>query len=398
MMRGSLYELGGKGTGKWRLRVFTGRENGKPRFVSRNFEGTPEEAETERRKLVADVQRGQKKKHAGSVGELLDEWIEDIEPTRSAYTLREHRRSIEKTIKPSLGSVRLDRLTAKHLDDFYRVLLRRGLSPASVRRHHSILSAALRRAVKWDWLTSNPADRATPPGLTRSRVTAPDVHDVQVLVAAAEAKDTVLAAAIALAAITGARRGELCALRWSDVDWNRRTLTIDRSLTVINQTAAEGDTKTHQRRDIAIDEALASFLSRRHAQQHQYAHDVGVTLCPDPFILSRASDGSTPCLPDGITSAYAALAKKAQVGGHFHELRHFAATTAIASGVDVKTVSSRLGHADASVTLRVYAHALEARDRELATVLGTAVLGTMDHGVEPGNAHAPTAAELERTG
>jgi integrase len=93
----------------------------------------------------------------------------------------------------------------------------------------------------------------------------------------------------------------------------------------------------------------------------------------DPFILSPPADGAHPYAPDTLTDYYKRAAKRLGIRAHSHELRHFAATTAIASGADVRTVADRLGHADASVTLRVYAHALEARDRDLAGVLGAAV-------------------------
>jgi integrase len=309
--------------------------------------------------------------------------------------MREHRRSVERNILPAIGSVRLDRLSPRHLDDLYRSLLERGLSPASVRRNHAILSAALRRAVKWEWLASNPAERASPPGVRRRTVTAPSTEAVHALVAAAQDEDPVLAAAIVLAAVTGARRGELCALRWSDVNWTTRTLTIARSLTVIRRNATEAPTKPHQRRDIAIDDSLGAFITRRQAEQRAYAGTVGVPLVNDPYLLSRAADGLTPCLPNGLTHAYSRIAAKLGPGGHFHQLRHYAATTSIASGSDVRTVAGRLGHADPSTTLRIYAHAVEARDRELAGLLGTAVLGSMDRLTQADGAHPPTPTESE---
>jgi len=392
-MKGSLQELG---EGRWRLRVFAGREAGKVRQVSRNFRGTKRQAESTLAKLVADVERQQiTTAKVGTLGELIDHWIDDVAPHRSAYTVREYRRITAKAIKPALGGTRIDKLTGRHLDDFYRKLHQAGLSSSSVHQHHSVIHASLGRAVKWGLLPSNPADRATPPRPARSTASAPRVEDVQRLVVEAEKTDTVLAIAIGLAAITGARRGELCAIRWSDVNWHRRTLTIARSLTVVDKIVTAGPTKTHQRRDIAIDDALGTFLARRRVEQERYAETVGVQLVQDPFVLSRSADGSEPCLPDGLTHQYQRLADGLGLASHFHELRHFAATTAIAGGVDVRTVAGRLGHADASVTLRVYAHALEARDRELAGMLGRAVLGPMDRGLELDEAHSPSPTELE---
>lgn len=396
-MRGSLTEWGGPGSGKWKLRVYAGRDSrNRPSYLSRNFTGSRRQAESALSKLVADVERRQATtNHGGSVGDLLTRWLDDIEPTRSPGTMREHRRSVERNILPAIGSVRLDRLTARHLDDLYRSLLARGLSLGSVRRHHAILSAALRRAVKWDWLPSSPADRASPPGITRPAVRAPSTEAVQHLVATAREEDPVLATAVVLAAVTGARRGELCAVRWCDIDWKRRTLRIARSLTVIRREACEGPTKTHQRRDVAIDDALSAFIVGRQAEQQAYADIVGVDLVTDPYLLSRSADGAMPCRPDGLTSAYSRLAAKLGLGGHFHQLRHYAATTSIAAGADVRTVAGRLGHADPSTTLRIYAHAVEARDRELAGMLGTAVLGPTDRVSQADGAHPPTTTESE---
>jgi integrase len=120
-----------------------------------------------------------------------------------------------------------------------------------------------------------------------------------------------------------------------------------------------------------------------------------VRLVKDPYLLSRSSDGATPGLPSGITHAYSRLAAKTGVGGHFHELRHSAATASIASGADVRTVG-RLGHADPSTTLRTYAHAIEARDRELAGMVGTAVLGLMNGPGQSDRARSPTT-DAERS-
>jgi integrase len=230
-----------RGNDKWRVRVFAGREGGKVRWVSRTIDGTKRQAQVALAKLVTEVEAGQAtRSHPTSVAEQLDRWLTDIAPARSAYTVREHRRCIEHDIKPALGSVRLDKLTARQLDDFYHDLLARGLSPSSVRRFHSVLHAALDRSVMWGMIVSNPADRATPTGLTPRTVSAPTVTDVQRLVAAAEESSPILSMAIVLAAVTGGRRGELCALRWSDVNCERRILTIARSLTALDGLATEG--------------------------------------------------------------------------------------------------------------------------------------------------------------
>jgi Phage integrase, N-terminal SAM-like domain len=125
-MSGSLREWGEVNSGKWRLRPSAGFDDqGKRLIVSRNFVGTRRQAETALASWSPRSPEKRPRPHAGCVAELLDEWIQSIEADRSKYTVREHRRSIEKTIGPALGSIRLDRLRAKHLDDFYRSLLER---------------------------------------------------------------------------------------------------------------------------------------------------------------------------------------------------------------------------------------------------------------------------------
>jgi len=166
-MKGSLQELGDR---QWRLRVFAGRQNGKVRHVSRNFNGTKRQAQTALAQLVSDVERQQiGTAKVGTLGEMIDRWLNDIGPHRSTYTMQEYRRLVAKTIEPALGKMWVDKITGRDLDGLYLALQQRGLSNSSVHQHHSILHAALGRAVKWGLIPSNPADRATPPSLSFAR-------------------------------------------------------------------------------------------------------------------------------------------------------------------------------------------------------------------------------------
>lgn len=166
-------EIEQRGDEVWRVRVFAGREAGRRRYVSRTVHGGKRTAQREVAKLVVEVEQGQVNAgHPGSVSELLDRWLDDIAPLRSGYTMKEHRRSVDHDIRPAIGTLRVDKLTGRHLDHLYADLLARGLSPASVRRRHAVIHAALDRAVKWGVVAANPADRATPPVDTFDRVVA----------------------------------------------------------------------------------------------------------------------------------------------------------------------------------------------------------------------------------
>lgn len=134
---------------------------------------------------------------------------------------------------------------------------------------------------------------------------------------------------------------------------------------------AEKPTKAHQVRRIGLDELAMEALRRHRAAVEQLARDLTVTVRPGAFMFSRLPVGAEPIRPDVLTKFTIRAAKAAGVGHvHLHQLRHFSATQAIGAGFDPVTVASRLGHADPSITLNFYAHAIDQRDRDVAAALG----------------------------
>jgi integrase len=209
---------------------------------------------------------------------------------------------------------------------------------------------------------------ATAPSVPSSSKEAPTVEQVQALIKKAETEDTDMACLIALGAVTGARRGELCGLRWGDVDDELGTLTIERAYTVVKGERIFKGTKTHGVRRIALGDFGTEALRIQRARLEDRATDAGVEITDDTPILTY--DLVNPISPDTASHYVRAIAAKAGVDIHLHQLRHFAATQMVGSGQDIRTVAGRLGHADASTTLRVYAHALPQRDRDAAESLG----------------------------
>lgn len=370
--------------GVWRLRVYVGRDhNGSPIQKSRTFRGGSRKADDALRQFVTEVEkmdRGTRRSADQTVGSLLDRWLDHLDAT--PYTKRSYRYTIEASLKPALGGIRLHKLQSHEIDAAYRQWRTAGVTPVTIRKRHTILQAALHQAVKWDWLPSSPGDKATPPkgaGRKLSRVMSPE--DVQRLVTACEEADPVLGTAVALAALTGARRGELCALRWMDIDVTmrlgepdpRQYLVIRRSLTALDGKVTAGHTKTHQERRIALDPVAAEVIRRRTAFQEELARWAEVELDTDPWLLSRSADGSKPCLPNGLTHGFRRVADRLGMPWHFHELRHFAATTMLVGGVDARTAASRLGHSTPTLTLGTYAHVVASADENAARVIGRAL-------------------------
>ena len=130
---------------------------------------------------------------------------------------------------------------------------------------------------------------------------------------------------------------------------------VSRASTPVNGRHIETETKTHQARSIALEAVAVEVLGRRWDFQRWHADQVEVALVADPYVLSREPTGKEPLAPHGLSRALARLNQGVGLDYHLHELRHFTATTAIAGGADIRTVAGRLGHADPSVTLRIYA-------------------------------------------
>jgi integrase len=359
----------------WRLRAFTGRDpvSGAPRQVQETFHGTETAARRALADLVTRAGAGKLDRTGATVGQLLDRWLEHIAAKRSISYVVTTRRKVEKRLRPVLGAVKLADLGVDSLDRLYDTWSAEGLSDATVRNLHAILAAACHQAVKWGWLASSPTDLASPPSARSPEMTVPTPAQLAELVKAAEPEDPVLAAGIALAAVTGARRGELCALRWSDIDLKPGIVRIERSLTVANGVATIGPTKTHQARRLALDPLAIKALARHRRFVDKRCKQVGSPLVDDPYVLSYQAHSGTPLNPDTLSHRFKALCERLGYTYHLHQLRHFSVTTLIAAGIDITTVAGRHGHAQATMTLNRYAHALPERDREAAGVLGRAL-------------------------
>ncbi len=298
--------------------------------------------------------------------------MDHVEPDLAYQTVQSYRRLIKNHIEPSLGSIKLRKLDVATLDSFYRAMSKKGLASATVRQAHAVIRSALKQGMKWDWVPINVAEKASPPRLRKATVKSPEPLDVSRLVErAAAGKYPEFAVLIHLAVITGARRGELCGLRWADLDTKRAELLIQRSIfETLEHEIVEKDTKTHQARRIALDEGTLRSLAEHRLAMTARAEFCGVTLDPAAFVFSDHERGIEPWRPDRVTLAFKRLCTELELTGiRFHDLRHFAATNLLSAGVDVRTVSGRLGHANASTTLGTYAHFVGASDRNAATVL-----------------------------
>lgn len=369
------------------------------RLTLQGSAATERAAEKLRTKLLAEADSLRAARTTASLGYLLDRWLPQHEVDESTRTTYES--LIRNHIRPALGQLPLTvlmRRATETLESFYADLRRcrarcdgrprvahvlacdhdchaegcgphvcRPLAASSVRQIHAILSGALTAAVRWGWVPFNPTQAARQPSKPRPRPQPPSPKDAARIVDAATAQDAEWGLYIWLAIVTGARRGELCALRWGQVD-------LDAGAIEISTNYVQGrlkDTKTHQIRKVSIDQPDVDLLRRHRADCDDALAPLGVNIGPTEFVFSAVPDRSTPRDPSSMTRRYKRMVDKLGIDTHLHALRHYSATTLLTAGVDLRTVAGRLGHGDGTTTLRYYAARVDSADQRAAAILSS---------------------------
>ena len=368
-----------KGTNSWQVRVSLGERDpktGRYRYVLRQVHGTKRDAQRAADALAAEVARGGHRQNGRrTVADLLDQWMAHLEGQgRARSTLVRYRSAVNANIKPVLGKVDIAKLEPAQIDAYYSKLLASGLTPLTVRKSHAILSASFAQALRWGWVDRNPVLRASPPSTHGREINPPTLDELGQLLRACAEQHPELASLVYTAATTGARRGELCGLRWSDIDLDTATVTVARSISDAGRMVSVKGTKTHQARRLALDPGTVEVLLAQRERAQARAHAAGTALTPSSYVWSQAVHSCEPYRPDRVSGSFRSLRDRLGLRHiTFHGLRHFSATTLAAQGVNVRTIAGRLGHANPGITLRTYAHFLDAADREAAALLGDAM-------------------------
>ena len=192
------------------------------------------------------------------------------------------------------------------------------------------------------------------------RVHPPNPADVALLIAKATVADPAFGTYLRLAASTGARRSQLLALRWKDIDLDRKRISFTRALVEGFDGLVLAPTKTRRAYQVSLDADTAAMLAD---------HNRARVRSGDSFVFSHEADGTSPWKPNWVTKEFIRLRRNTGIPHcHLHDLRHFMATEMLAAGVAIPIVSARLSHARASTTLNVYAHAVPGGDRAARTL------------------------------
>jgi integrase len=252
----------------------------------------------------------------------------------------------------------------------------RPMKPNTIRGIHSILSGAFAAAQRWDWTDRNPAESAKPPTATRKPIPATPPEDVAKVIAAAGSVTAALGLYLWLVAVTGVRRGELCALQICDIDLDRGRLHIAFNYVVRGGRRVRKDTKTHQERDLAIDPNTCTLI-RNHLDEIRAAlATVGVVLAEDAYLFSNDPVHARPWNPDWATHQVAAAAAAAGTELDIKGLRHYTASQLLAASFGRRNTAARLGHSGGgATTLRFYADPVSEVDRRAAAYLSQLTSG-----------------------
>ena len=363
------------GSGKWMFRYIEGEDPVTGKILRRSITieaKSKTAAQSIVRKMLAELDT-KSVETTKTINYLLDEWMRfQLNRGRSPTTLNGYQSLIDRHISPAIGLLKINDLSAHHLDTLYGKCTQQGRSPLTVRNIHRVISAAMNQAVKWGWLGSNPAFRATLPRVAPLKIDAPSPEQTRQLIAACQERNEVLGAFAFLAAVTGCRRGEIAALRWSSLK-NGLFIIGESAYSVKGGTGTKA-TKSGRERTVHLDPTVLNWLDRWRSRCEQNAKEWGVELTPSAFILSTLPDGSRFVSLDTMSRDVRKVAHQLGMTTiHLHSLRHFAATELLAAGISPRDAAEMLGHADPSLTLRVYAHATTERQRDAAGVLAGVV-------------------------
>ena len=326
---------------------------GKRRRQWVTVKGTKRDAERRLAELLHQLDSGTFVKPSRvTLADYLRRWLADY--AKPSVTPRTHERYVsiaERHLIPALGAIPLPQLRPEHLQRHYTAKLADGLSPRTVKYHHVVLNVALQTALKWGLVARNVADAVDPPRGGRTDMQTWNEYEMGTFLEAAKA--TPYYCLFYLSLYTGARRSELLALRWGDVDFLLGQVHISRGLHHLQDgTYVFLQPKSaRSRRTIALPPSAIGVLREYHALQVS----LGMPMDGDALLFCQV-DGS-PLRPNTVSRTRTILAERCGVKRiRFHDARHNHASLMLKQGIHPKIVQERLGHSTIAVTLDTYSH------------------------------------------
>ena len=388
-----------RGKNSYRLTVSEGFDlNGKPMIHRKTVHGTKKDAEVELAKFVTEVQNGLVIDGKSlKFSEFTEIWKRDYGSKELApSTYKRYCRMLETRLLPYFGHFYISKIKPTDIMKFYDLLekdtqlvrkqgnngakTKKPLSGKTILEHHRLLRAMLHKAVYWQLIVANPAERVQPPKARKPKRRSYDDEQTKILLENLELlsiEDTKYKVAITLTIFTGVRLGELMGLEWQDVDFKNGIISINRSSQYLSDIGVFTKVpKTESSiREIAIPEFIISLLEEYKLWYEEQKSIYG-ELWTDSDRLFVQADGK-PMHPSTISKWFVKYV--GQIGLpviNFHGLRHTNASLLVAQNIDIAVISARLGHAQISTTLDFYVHPLLSHNRKAGYALENLLLPT----------------------
>ncbi|MBE6571940.1 MAG: site-specific integrase [Ruminococcaceae bacterium] len=276
------------------------------------------------------------------------------------------------------GYMKIKNIRAEHLNNFYTALGKegankrtgKGLSAKSIIEHHRFISVVLQQAFKEQLVNTNVAKLATPPKLEKREAECLTIEDIQNIMHAIESESLMWKTLTHMFIATGARRGEILGLKWSDIDFTTNQLHLCNNLLYTKERGIYTNSlKTGESRYVTVAKEVAALLKAWRAEQGRKLLQLGTKNEFQGHVFTQWN--GRPMHPDSVTDYYAKLSKRYEglPKIHPHIFRHTQASILIANGVDVVAVSKRLGHAKVSTTTDIYAHLIKKADERASDTI-----------------------------
>jgi integrase len=363
--QGSIYK---RDDGRWVASVSLGREDGKPKRKY-FYADTRKEAQELLAKAMHEVQQGMPlPAERLTVGAYLDQWLSEVASSKvRRKTLVVYQQLIRLHLKPGLGHKVLVKLTPREVQLFLNKKLNTGLSPQTVKHLHAILRNALNRALKWGLVARNVASLVDAPHVKRYEAAALDPEQARALLRTLQHER--LGALYTVPMAIGLRPGEALGLMWSDIDWERSTLHVTRSLQRIEGKLRIEELKSRSsRRSIKLPEVALTSLKAHRIHQAQERLAAGPHWQNSDLIFTTRQ--GRPLAPCFIARSFKRILNLADLPDtRVYDLRHTCATLLLVQGVHPRVVMEILGHSQISLTMNTYGHVIPQLQQEAASKL-----------------------------
>jgi integrase len=360
--------LARRGQRSWRLKYDLGTDGaGKRQTRYVTLRGTRAEAQAQAVRILATVAEGTHTDPSHeTVAEFVERWLATWANDNTCHaTWTSYSQLLRKHLIARFGKRPLQKLHAADLQAVYSAMAADGLADGTRLHLHRVIHVMLKHATQWGVVARNVAALVDAPRIRAKEMEVLTPAEIGVVLETLRGKDLYAVAAVALA--TGLRRGELLALRWTDVNLEAGHLQVERALeeTPRGGLVFKAPKTRHGRRQVTLPISTVALLRDHHRIQLEQRLMLGRGKEPADALVFGNLDGS-PRSPHWATVAWRRAAKRAGIRATFHSLRHTHASTLIASGLDVLTISRRLGHGSPVITLGIYGHLFKTDDRAAA--------------------------------